>query len=199
MTVALASVRGGGFFCWNGEKIAMTRIAALHRLLQMAVASGWLLAAGCGFTASDTKVTAHPPGQQLLVGDGQKLRDLIAAHKGQVVFVDYWATWCEPCVAAFPHTVEISRKYKDKGLATIAVSYDELADKEKVVKFLADQGAHFENLLSSYDGVGTEAAKDFDVEVLPTFLLYDKQGKLRHKWEEKAADIEQKIEALLAE
>ena len=138
-------------------------------------------------------------GATLRVGDGQALRDMIAAHKGQVVFVDYWATWCEPCVAAFPHTIELSRKYKDKGLATIAVSYDELKDKEKVARFLADQGADFENLMSSYDGVGTEAAKDFEVEVLPTFLLYDKQGKLRHKWEEKAVDLEQKIEELLAE
>jgi thiol-disulfide isomerase/thioredoxin len=138
-------------------------------------------------------------GATLRVGDGQAMRDMIAAHKGQVVFVDYWATWCQPCVAAFPHTVELSRKYQDKGLATIAVSYDELADKEKVVKFLTDQGADFESLLSSYDGVGTEAAKDFEVEVLPTLLLYDKQGKLRHKWEETAADLEQKIEELLAE
>jgi len=138
-------------------------------------------------------------GATLRVGDGQAMRDMIAAHKGKVVFVDYWATWCEPCVAAFPHTVELSRKHKDKGLATIAVSFDELADKEKVVKFLADQGADFENLLSSYDGVATEATKDFGVEVLPTFLLYDKQGKLRHKWEEKAADLDQKIEELLAE
>jgi len=144
-------------------------------------------------------VTGCKPDAKLTTGDGQALRDMIAAHKGQVVFVDYWATWCEPCVAAFPHTVELNRKYKDKGLATIAVSFDELADQAKVLKFLADQGADFENLLSSYDGVGTEAAKDFEVEVLPTFLLYDKQGKLRHKWEEKAADLDQKIEELLAE
>jgi len=135
----------------------------------------------------------------LRTGDGQKMRDMIAAHKGQVVFVDYWATWCEPCVAAFPHTVELNHKYKDKGLATIAVTFDELVDKDKVVKFLADQGADFEHLLSSYDGVGTKAAEDFQVEVLPTFLLYDKQGKLRHKWEEKTAELDQKIEELLAE
>ena len=139
------------------------------------------------------------PSTELKIGDGQAMRDMIAAHKGKVVFVDYWATWCEPCVAAFPHTVELSQKFKDKGLATIAVSFDELRDKEKVAKFLADEGADFENLLSSYDGVGTKAAEDFEVAVLPTFLLYDKQGKLRHKWEEKTVELDQKIEELLAE
>jgi thiol-disulfide isomerase/thioredoxin len=148
------------------------------------------------------KVVLDQPGKAptvLTIGDGKVMRDMIAANKGKVVFVDYWATWCEPCVAAFPHTVELHRKFTDKGLAVIAVSFDELADKEKVVKFLADQGADFENLLSKYDGVSTDGAKDFEVEVLPTFILYDKQGKLRHKWEEKTVDLDLKIEELLAE
>ena len=159
--------------------------------------------AGCesGYFMPEKVVVDQPgkPSMVLKIGDGQAMRDMIAAHKGKVVFVDYWATWCEPCVAAFPHTVELHRKFKDQGLATIAVSFDELRDKEKVAKFLADQGADFENLLSSYDGVGTKAAEDFEVGVLPTFILYDKQGKLRHKWEEKTVELDQKIEELLAE
>jgi thiol-disulfide isomerase/thioredoxin len=178
----------------------MRNCLVLAALFVLAVAVGChpgAPASQSGDSPNTTLVLAT--GATLQVGDGQAMRDMIAAHKGQVVFVDYWATWCEPCVAAFPHTVELSRKFKDKGLATIAVSFDELKDKEKVAKFLADQGADFENLLSSYDGVGTDAAKDFDVGVLPTFILYDKQGKLRHKWEEKTVELDQKIEELLAE
>ena len=162
-----------------------------------------IVIAGCETSHfTPEKVAVNEPGKpssELKIGDGKAMRDMIAAHKGKVVFVDYWATWCEPCVAAFPHTVELQNKFKDKGLATIAVSFDELRDKEKVAKFLADQGADFENLLSSYDGVGTKAAEDFEVAVLPTFLLYNKQGKLRHKWEEKTVELDQKIEELLAE
>lgn len=181
----------------------MRRIVVVLGVLALALAAGCLQPIYEPNPASNGKsktlVAPNSVASSLVVGDGKALRDMIAAHQGQVVFVDYWATWCEPCVAAFPHTVEISRKYKDQGLATIAVSYDVLADQEKVTRFLADQGADFENLLSSYDGVGTEAAKDFDVELLPTFLLYDKQGKLRHKWEEKTVDLDAKIEELLAE
>jgi len=40
----------------------------------------------------------------------------LAKHKGKVIFVDYWATWCGTCKEQFPHTVELQRKFGDKGL-----------------------------------------------------------------------------------
>jgi thiol-disulfide isomerase/thioredoxin len=162
----------------------MRRIVVAFGLLMVGLTVGCLqpiYEPGAGSNVNPKSPVAPNAGSGLVVGDGQAMRDMIAAHKGKVVFVDYWATWCEPCVAAFPHTVELGRKHKDKEFAVIAVSFDELTDKEKVVKFLADQGADFENLLSSYDGVGTEAAKDFEVG------------------EEKAVDLDQRIEELLAE
>jgi thiol-disulfide isomerase/thioredoxin len=135
----------------------------------------------------------------LEIGDGKALEAMIEAQKGKVVFVDCWATWCGPCVEYFPHTVEMHNKYKDQGYATIAVSFDELAAEPEVRKFLADQGADFLHVLSKYDGVSTEAAEDFDVGPLPEFRLYDRTGKLRKKWEGKPDDVEEQIEALLAE
>jgi len=135
----------------------------------------------------------------LIVGDAKALDKLIAGHKGQVVFVDCWATWCGPCVEGFPHTVSLAKKYRDQGLATIAVSFDQLDDQTKVRDFLAKQGADFENVLSKYDGVNQRAAVDFDVEALPQYRLYDRRGKLREKWEGKSDEIEPKIEELLAE
>jgi len=140
-----------------------------------------------------------PEGVNLVIGDEKKLAEMVAAHKGRVVFVDFWATWCEPCVAYFPHTVEIHRQYQERGLATIAVSYDTLEEESKARKFLADQGADFENLLSSYDGAGTGASEGFQIGQVPHFRLYDRQGKLRHKWDNKPVEVEQKIEELLAE
>ena len=139
------------------------------------------------------------PNIELTKGDAKDLAAIIGKHKGQVVFVDFWATWCGPCVAGFPHTVEISKKYKDQGLATIAVSFDTLDTEPAVREFLARQGADFDNLLSKYDGVSQEAAVDFDVEALPQYRLYDRQGNRRIKWEGKSDEIEAKIQELLAE
>ena len=95
--------------------------------------------------------------------------------------------------------MKLHKKYQEQGLATIAVSFDSLENEGSVREFLKKQGAQFDNLLSKYDGVSQEAAVDFDVEALPQYRLYDRQGKLRHKWEGKSEEIEPAIQALLAE
>ena len=141
----------------------------------------------------------------LVIGDEKKFAELVAAHQGEVVFVDFWATWCDTCVEGFPHSVQLSRKHKDEGLATIAVSFDELQNEPAVRQFLAKQGADFENVLSIYDGANQEAAEGFEMSALPQYRLYDRMGQLRYRWEADAEELkqpgilEEKIAELLAE
>lgn len=139
-----------------------------------------------------------PQTVRLAKGDEKALAALIAGHKGEVVFVDFWATWCLPCVEYFPRTVELSRKLNGKGLAIIAVTFDDADSEAAVREFLATRGADFENLMCSYD-LGPAAFEAFGLEQVPHFRLYDRAGKLRQKWDDKPADAEQKIEELLAE
>jgi len=160
-----------------------------------------IAAFGCqsSSTSSLDKAKTAPSGINLAIGDAKSLAELIAKHKGQVVFVDYWATWCGPCVEGFPHTVDLSKKYRDQGMATIAVSFDQLADQKKVEDFLTERGASFEHLLSKYNGASQQAAVDFDIEPLPEYRLYDREGKLRGKWQGQSDEIENKIQELLKE
>jgi thiol-disulfide isomerase/thioredoxin len=137
----------------------------------------------------------------LVRADAAALNELIGTYKGRVVLVDYWATWCGPCVANFPHTVELAKKHKDEGLATIAVSFDLFEDEPKVRDFLAKQGADFDNLISSHNAIGQKPAEDFDIGPLPEYRLYDRRGKLRQKWESgvEQAELDKKVAELLTE
>jgi thiol-disulfide isomerase/thioredoxin len=163
--------------------------------------------AGCNqpTPSSQSEKPSTPTTVTLTRGDAKVLDDLIAKHKGQVILVDYWATWCGPCVENFPHTVALSRKYRDQGLSAIAVSFDLLDDEQKVRDFLAQKGADFENLISSHDSIGQKTFADFSVGPLPEYRLYDRQGKLGQKWEagldpaDLVKQIETKIQELLAE
>ena len=142
--------------------------------------------------ATTTEITLVP-------ADEKDLDALIAKYKGKVVFVDYWATNCGPCKKAFPHTVELHKKHQAEGLVVISANFDLLDDKDKALVFLQKQGATFDNLISTYDGGGSDANEAFGIGPLPHLRLYDRQGKLRHKWEGKAADLDDKVKELLAE
>lgn len=142
--------------------------------------------------------TFNPADMNVKVGDEKTLEAMIAQHKGKIVFVDYWALWCHPCVEFFPHTVETFEKYRDQGLTVIAVSFDDPAEKEhEVRRFLAEHRADFENLISTYEA-GPDAFEKFGIDLVPHFRLYDREGKLRKKWDAEPKDLDAQIKAILA-
>jgi thiol-disulfide isomerase/thioredoxin len=93
-------------------------------------------------------------------------------YRGQVVYVDFWASWCLPCKKSFPWMNEMHQKYKDQGLTIIAVNVDE--DSADADKFLADTPAEF-MIIRDPDG---KLAKQYKLVGMPTSLLFDTQGKL---------------------
>ncbi len=114
----------------------------------------------------------------------KELDAAIKKHKGQVVLVDFWATWCIPCIKNFPHTVEWQKEYGDKGLAVISVSMDDPEEEtqepaKSVLDFLKNQNATFTNFQSKLGG-DEDAMKAFDVAggAIPFYKIYDKTGKL---------------------
>jgi thiol-disulfide isomerase/thioredoxin len=91
-----------------------------------------------------------------------ELDKAIADKKGKVVVVDFWATWCAPCVKKFPHFVELHKKYKDKGLA-----------------FLQKQEADFPNyIIADPDADEKKLTERFGKEGgIPFIAVFGKDGK----------------------
>jgi len=99
----------------------------------------------------------------------------LAKFKGKVVLVDFWATWCPPCVASVPGIQKLYNKYHDKGFEVVGISLDE--DKSALEKFVKLRKMpwpqHFDG--NRFDG---PLALKYGVDVAPTTYLLDRNGKI---------------------
>lgn len=100
----------------------------------------------------------------------------LADHKGKVVVLDFWATWCPPCRAMIPHERELVKKFKDKPLAFVSISADE--DKETLTKFLKDEPMPW---IHWFDGQRGELAQAWNIHAFPTMFVIDADGVIRGK------------------
>jgi peroxiredoxin len=122
--------------------------------------------------------TTESPVALLKPADFKKLQ---ADSQGKVLLLNFWATWCAPCVAEFPEFVKIDKDYRTKGVRMVSISTDEKSDLESaVIPFLKKQKAEFESFLSDAD----DPQELIDVVdknwsgALPATFVFDKQGKI---------------------
>ncbi len=133
------------------------------------------------------KPVAQPAGPAITVKyiGNDELRQLLKRDAGQKPFlVNFWATWCEPCVEEFPELVKIDQDYKARGLEFITISLDEKEELMKgVPKFLRRMKSAMPSYLLSLDKQ-EEAFSIIDTDwpgALPFTLLYDGNGKVVFK------------------
>lgn len=101
-----------------------------------------------------------------------ELETMLANYKGQVIYLDFWASWCIPCKASFPWMNEMQQTYQEQGLKVITVNLD--ADKAHALEFLQAHPANFEVI---YDPNG-KIARHFNLPGMPSSMIFNRQGEL---------------------
>jgi peroxiredoxin len=100
----------------------------------------------------------------------------LSSQKGRVVLVDFWATWCRPCVKGMPHLKEFYRQFHDQGFDIIGISLD--SQQKHVEDFIAAQDIKW-NMAFSGKAWADETARQYNVNLIPSYWLIDKNGVLR--------------------
>ncbi len=112
----------------------------------------------------------------------------LAEHRGQVVLLDFWATWCPPCRVAIPQLVALQEKYRADGLRVIGLSLD--PDPAELTAFLDRQTLNYpvarldEATRHAYGGIPS----------IPYAYLVDRQGQIRHRYMGYSPDIKKQME-----
>lgn len=121
----------------------------------------------------------------------------LAALRGKVVLLDFWASWCAPCRRSFPWMNELQQRHAAAGLAVLAVNVDH--DRALADAFLRDVPVSFR---LEFDPAGALAQR-FDVQAMPTSFLLDRHGQVRMRHagfrEAQRAEREDELKKLLEE
>lgn len=184
--------------------------------IESAIVSGKRDQAKAFVTQLKSDMAAHPQAAQIaqvigqlsanlyLPGVGDKMeiaftstdgKDIdVAKMKGKVILIDFWATWCAPCVAEMPNVIKAYNEYKDQGFEVIGISLDE--DKPALDSFVKEHKMPWAQYFDG-KGWGNEIAQRFGISSIPATFLVGKEGKIIAS-NLRGAQLEEKIKEELA-
>lgn len=118
-------------------------------------------------------LTGQPaPDFALKSSNGENLR--LSEYRGDVVMINFWATWCGPCRQEMPLLNELYLRYQRVGFSLLGVNIDD--DSRKAMNMVAELGVSFPVLFDSHK----EVSKLYKVNAMPVTVLVDREGNVRH-------------------
>lgn len=142
----------------------------IRRLLRVLLGAAFAFCAGVAGSAAPASPAA--PDFTLRTSDGRNLR--LQELRGQVVMVNFWASWCAPCRVEMPHLNRLADKYRSSGFTMLGVNVDD--DPKNATAAATKMGLRFPVLL---DG-DKRVVKLYDVATMPSTVLIDRDGRMRY-------------------
>jgi len=106
--------------------------------------------------------------------DSQQIKQKLSMHVGKVIYLDFWASWCKPCLKSMPELNLIRADLKDNGFEVIAVNLD--LDPENGKKFIVNYPVDYPVVRASNENIHSL----YQISGLPTAYIIDRQGILRY-------------------
>ena len=130
-----------------------------------------VLLAGAMLSASAAELSGPAPDFVLPARDGGQVA--LSELQGQVVLLNFWATWCGPCRQEMPHLEALYERYRDLGFTLLGVNVEE--DSSGADKFLKETPVTFPILFDPK----SQVSKSYDVIAMPSTVLIDRAGNMR--------------------
>ena len=99
----------------------------------------------------------------------------LSKYKGKIVILDFWATWCPPCIKEIPNLKKIYSKYKGEDFEIISIAL-ERKPKEHALKFVTDKKMNWVHIIDK--NKGREIATDYKIRYIPTMYVINKKGEI---------------------
>jgi len=172
--VSVAGIRRIHYYSWVRRIFCFTRVAdAMATALLMVTLLATLAVLGCWSGTRPSRIGAAAP--DFTVHDSERTVTL-SQLKGQVVVLNFWATWCPPCIEEMPSLVQMQQRMQSKGVTVLAVSVD--ADEKQYRRFLRE---HNVNLLSVRDA-DQKSNELYGTFKFPETYVIDRTGVVRRKF-----------------
>lgn len=121
----------------------------------------------------------------ITITNENEYKNILEQSKGKVTLINFWATWCPPCVKEFPELVKLYNNYKEKDFSVVFISLDDKSDFDnKLIPFLKKQNVDFVSYFGDFKDpmvLIDFVDKSWQGEI-PFTLIYDKEGIIKAKF-----------------
>jgi thiol-disulfide isomerase/thioredoxin len=159
-------------------------------------------------TLSYQKLAPGNPAPDFELPDSSGKLSRLSDFKGSIVYIDFWGTWCYPCIQEIPDALQLQAKYKDQPVTFlyVAMEYDS-TDIANWKEFISGNNARFGNLLNNkpFPGIHlvaekqfrNESIRDYKINFAPTHVLIDQNGYIVKARAKRSKEIQTDIDELL--